>query len=50
VHDVVDVDRLRSLAKPIGGEASASYSAALGPVPRTIYLINFLRQFPAFTN
>jgi len=50
VHDVVDVDRLRSLAKPVGGEASVSYSAALGPVPRTIYLINFLRQFPAFTS
>lgn len=48
VRDVVDVDRLRSLAQPAPLEVSAGYSAAVGPVPRTIYLINFLRQFPAF--
>lgn len=50
VREVVDVDLLRKLAQPVTPEITFRYSPAIGSVPLSIYLINFLRQFPAYRN
>jgi asparagine synthase (glutamine-hydrolysing) len=47
VADLVDIERLRRATNPVGSDRNSSMVALL-PVPRSIYLINFLRHFPAF--
>lgn len=46
VRAVVDVEQLAALTQPV--DALSGSAAARDQVPVTMYLINFLRQFPEF--
>jgi asparagine synthase (glutamine-hydrolysing) len=46
VRSIVDVDSLEKLLEPI--DPATRNDMALGLIPRTIYMIRFLRQFSEF--